>query len=148
MRIYVALIAHDGKKHDMITLVQKRRDMLSREALIATRTTGTQIEQETGLTVTKTLSGPLGGDLQIGALIATDEVKAVIFLRDPLTAHPHEPDISALLKVCDTHNIPLATNLATANVILDYLAAQSAGYSDPKGIINTTGGFSFKREVA
>ncbi len=121
MRTYLALIAHDDKKDDMIALIQRRRETCARESLVATRTTGTNIERETGLPVTKMLSGPLGGDLQIGALIATDEVKAVIFLRDPLTAHPHEPDISALLKVCDTHNIPLATNLATADLILDHL---------------------------
>ena len=96
--------------------------MLSSETLLATNTTGTHIQNESGLPVTRMLSGPLGGDLQIGALIATDQVKAVIFLRDPLTAHPHEPDIAALLKVCDTHNVPLATNLATAEIILDELA--------------------------
>jgi methylglyoxal synthase len=120
---YVALIAHDDKKDDMIEFVKANRDVLSRESIVATNTTGTTIERETGLPVTKMLSGPLGGDLQIGALIATEQVKAVIFLRDPLTAHPHEPDISALMKVCDTHNIPLATNLATAELILASLEA-------------------------
>ncbi len=119
---YVALIAHDDKKDDMIEFVRANREVLSRESLVATNTTGTTIERETGLPVTKMLSGPLGGDLQIGALIATEEVKAVIFLRDPLTAHPHEPDISALMKVCDTHNVPLATNLATAELIVNSLA--------------------------
>lgn len=123
---YLALIAHDGKKDEMIALVKRRRADCARESLVATRTTGTLLEAETGLTVTRMLSGPLGGDLQIGALIATDQVKGVIFLRDPLTAHAHEPDISALLKVCDTHNIPLATNLATADLILDHLAQESA----------------------
>ena len=67
------------------------------------------------------LSGPLGGDLQIGAMIATQQVKAVLFLRDPLTAHPHEPDIAALLKVCDIHNVPLATNAKSAEIILNFL---------------------------
>jgi methylglyoxal synthase len=119
---YIALIAHDAKKHDMVAFVLRRRDLLARETLLATNTTGTHIQTETGLPVTRMLSGPLGGDLQIGALIATDQVKAVIFLRDPLTAHPHEPDIAALLKVCDTHNVPLATNLATAEIIMDDLA--------------------------
>jgi len=122
---YLALISHDDKKDDMIALVQRRREAFAREALVATQTTGTLIERETGLPVTKMLSGPLGGDLQIGALIATNQVEAVIFLRDPLTAHPHEPDIAALMKVCDTHNIPLATNLATAEVILDHIMARS-----------------------
>lgn len=115
---YVALIAHDDKKDDMIDFVRRFREILSRQSLVATNTTGTTIERETGLPVTKMLSGPLGGDLQIGALIATNHVKAVIFLRDPLTAHPHEPDISALMKVCDTHNVPLATNVATAELIV------------------------------
>lgn len=116
---YIALIAHDAKKHDMIAFVKRRHNSLSGEQLLATNTTGTHIENETGLPVTKMLSGPLGGDLQIGALIATDQVKAVVFLRDPLTAHPHEPDIAALMKVCDTHNVPLATNIATAEIIMD-----------------------------
>jgi methylglyoxal synthase len=115
---YVALIAHDDKKDDIISFVRQYRDVLARQQIVATNTTGSTIERETGLEVTKMLSGPLGGDLQIGALIATDNVQAVIFLRDPLTAHPHEPDISALMKVCDTHNVPLATNLATAELIV------------------------------
>lgn len=120
---YIAVIAHDDKKDDIIALIQRYKTLLQDESLVATHTTGSTIERETGLPVTKMLSGPLGGDLQIGALIATDQVKAVIFLRDPLTAHPHEPDISALMKVCDTHNIPLATNIATAEVILNDLGA-------------------------
>lgn len=123
---YIALIAHDDKKDDMIAFVRRHRQVLAREPLVATHTTGSLIEGATGLTITKTLSGPLGGDLQIGALIATGQVRAVIFLRDPLTAHPHEPDISALMKVCDTHNVPLATNVATADLILDHVAAEQA----------------------
>ena len=118
---YVALIAHDDKKDDMIALVKRSRALLQGQELVATNTTGSLIEKETGLPITKMLSGPLGGDLQIGALIATDQVKAVIFLRDPLTAHPHEPDISALMKVCDTHNVPLATNVATAELVLRHV---------------------------
>jgi methylglyoxal synthase len=120
---YIALIAHDDKKDDMIALVLRYKELLSGEELVATHTTGGTIERESGLPVTKMLSGPLGGDMQIGALIATEQVRAVIFLRDPLTAHPHEPDISALMKVCDTHNIPLATNIATAELILNDLGA-------------------------
>lgn len=115
---YVALIAHDDKKDEMIELSLRHKTTLQAHNIVATHTTGTIIERETHLSVTKMLSGPMGGDLQIGALIATDQVLAVIFLRDPLTAHPHEPDISALMKVCDTHNIPLATNIATAELIL------------------------------
>lgn len=120
--IYFALIAHDDKKDDMISWVNANRARLENMPLVATNTTGTLIETHTGLNVTKMLSGPLGGDLQIGALIATGQVNAVIFLRDPLTPHPHEPDISALMKVCDTHNIPLATNIATANLLIAQLA--------------------------
>ena len=118
---YVALIAHDDKKDDIIELAARHREILAREALVATKTTGANIERATGLQVVMMLSGPLGGDLQIGALIATDQVKAVIFLRDPLTPHPHEPDISALMKVCDTHNVPLTTNLATAELIIRHI---------------------------
>lgn len=122
---YVALIAHDGKKQVMGDFVRRHRDELARVPLIATNTTGGIVEQAAGLSVRKVLSGPLGGDLQIGALIAENRVRAVIFLRDPLEPHPHEPDISALMKVCDTHNVPLATNVATAEMLLDNLTAAS-----------------------
>jgi methylglyoxal synthase len=121
-KIYFALIAHDGKKDAMVAWVNTHRARLEDEPLVATNTTGTLIETHTGLNVTKMLSGPQGGDLQIGALIATGQIKAVVFLRDPLTPHPHEPDISALMKVCDTHNVPLATNIATANLLIAQLA--------------------------
>ena len=119
---YIAIIAHDAKKEDMVTLVEQHEPYLSTQRLVATQTTGTLIEARTGLSIETMLSGPMGGDLQIGALIAVERVRAVLFLRDPLTAHPHEPDIAALLKVCDIHNVPLATNLATAELILDHLA--------------------------
>ncbi len=118
---YIALIAHDAKKEEMISLVERHRIFLDQDFLVATRTTGSLITERTGLVVHSMLSGPQGGDLQIGALVATERVKAMVFLRDPLTAHPHEPDISALLKVCDIHNIPLATNVASADIILDRL---------------------------
>lgn len=114
----IALIAHDAKKDTMVAFVRRHVDYLRLQPLVATSTTGTLIRQSTGMTVDVMLSGPLGGDLQIGALIATGQVKAVVFLRDPLTAHPHEPDIAALMKVCDIHNVPLATNLATAEVLV------------------------------
>lgn len=118
---FVALIAHDGRKEAMVGFVRRHRTRLAGQPLVATATTGALIEKETGLPVSRCLSGPQGGDLQIGALVAEGRVRAVIFLRDPLTAHPHEPDISALMKVCDTHNIPLATNLATAELLADNL---------------------------
>ncbi len=118
----IALIAHDAKKQAMVEFVTRHREYLKTQRLIATSTTGGLIKTQSKLPVDTMLSGPLGGDLQIGAKIATGEVKAVIFLRDPLTAHPHEPDINALMKVCDIHNIPLATNLATAEVLIEALA--------------------------
>jgi methylglyoxal synthase len=119
----IALIAHDAKKDDLLELVLERRAQLATFTIVATNTTGTLIEKA-GLEVRKMLSGPLGGDLQIGALTATGEIDAMIFLRDPLTAHPHEPDIAALMKVCDIHNVPLATNIATAKILLDGCQSQ------------------------
>jgi methylglyoxal synthase len=118
---FVALIAHDGKKKIIADFVQRHKAVFSQLPLVATSTTGGIIEQTLGLSVHKVLSGPMGGDLQIGAMIAEERVRAVIFLRDPLEPHPHEPDISALMKICDTHNIALATNLATAEMLVDNL---------------------------
>jgi methylglyoxal synthase len=118
----LALIAHDAKKEDMVHLVNAHKEELSKVTLVATRSTGQLIMGRTRLQVTLMQSGPLGGDQQIGALVANEEVDAVIFLRDPLTAHPHEPDVSALLRICDAHGIPLATNIATAEAILHLLA--------------------------
>jgi methylglyoxal synthase len=118
---YVALIAHDGRKDVMADFVRRHKKHLDGLPLVATATTGGIIEAETGLDVKRVLSGPRGGDLQIGAMIAEGRVRAVVFLRDPLTAHPHEPDINALMKVCDIHNVPLATNIATAEMLLDNL---------------------------
>lgn len=114
----LALIAHDDKKEDMVLLVKANEHGLSGVDLLATRSTGQIIRARTGLPVTLVQSGPLGGDQQIGAMVAGGEVNAVIFLRDPLMAHPHEPDVSALLRVCDVHNVPLATNTASAEAIL------------------------------
>ena len=118
MRKTIALIAHDAKKEDMVQLVKAHKEELAEVDLIATRSTGLTLKERAGLPVTLLQSGPLGGDQQIGALVANGEVTAVIFLRDPLTAHPHEPDVSALLRVCDVHDVPLATNLATAEAVL------------------------------
>ena len=128
---YIALVSHDARKEEMVTFVQEHRTYLEPLRLIATKTTGTIISERTGLEVEKVLSGPLGGDLQIGALVAVGKVRIVFFFRDPLTAHPHEPDISALMKVCDIYNVPLATNSATAHVLVQTLA------SDPKLLIIT-----------
>lgn len=120
----IALIAHDKKKDEMVAFAAAHRDTLRRFELVATGTTGKRISVETGLAVARMLSGPYGGDQQIGAMVAGGEIGAVIFLRDPLTAQPHEPDITALLRVCDVHNVPLATNLATAELILAALSGQ------------------------
>lgn len=117
----IALIAHDAKKNAIVSLAQKHRHLLARYDLIATGTTGRLIAESTGLIVDRMLSGPLGGDQQIGARIAEHNVAMVIFLRDPLTAQPHEPDITALLRVCDVHNIPFATNEGAAEILLRYL---------------------------
>ena len=121
MRTKVALIAHDRKKPEMIALCRDYQEMLTQEELVATKSTGGLIEELTGLHVTRMNSGEKGGDLQIGSMIASDEIKAVVFLRDPLTAHPHEPDINAVLKICDVNNVPLATNIATARLVLGHL---------------------------
>ena len=118
----IALIAHDKKKNDMINLATKYKDVLATHELFATGTTGTLVMGETGLKITRMKSGPLGGDQQIGSMIANAELDLVIFLRDPLTAQPHEPDVSALLRLCDVINIPLATNMKSAEIMLRALA--------------------------
>lgn len=121
---FIALIAHDKKKDDMLRFVQSHIHTLEQCRLIATGTTGRMIHDATGLDLEYCLSGPLGGDQQIGARIATGEVQAVIFLRDPLTSQPHEPDVSALLRLCDVHNIPLATNFNSAHIIIEWIKQQ------------------------
>jgi diacylglycerol kinase (ATP) len=114
----IALIAHDSKKDDIVNFAKDHAPLLGRYRLIATGTTGQRIEAATGLTVEQMLSGPVGGDAQIAAEVAVGTVLAVIFLVDPLYAQPHEPDIQALLRICNVHNVPLATNLATAEAII------------------------------
>jgi methylglyoxal synthase len=117
----LALIAHDNKKVDLIAFVQKHADRFAGFRLLATQATGKVIRDKINLDVKCFLPGPLGGDLQIGGEIASGRIDALIFLRDPLLAQPHEPDITALLRVCDVHNIPVATNLATAEILLGAL---------------------------
>jgi len=124
-RLSVALIAHDGKKAEMLSFVKENEDFFRECSVIATRATGELINNYTNLSVIQMLPGPLGGDLQIGGLVASGELDLVIFLRDPLAKQPHDPDIAALLKVCDIHNVPLATNLNSAQILL-------------KGILYTT----------
>ncbi len=118
----IALIAHDKKKPDMIKLAVEYKDVLSAHELFATGTTGTMIMGETGLKITRMKSGPLGGDQQIGSMVAEGTLDMILFLRDPLTAQPHEPDVSALLRLCDVMDIPLATNVASCRIFLDLLA--------------------------
>jgi len=117
-KLTLALIAHDSKKEDMISLMKAHRQELAAIDLVATKNTGQAIQANADLPVTLMQSGPQGGDQQIGALVANGDVRAVIFLRDPLLAQPHEPDITALLRVCDVHDVPLATNIATAEAVL------------------------------
>ena len=114
----IALIAHDKKKDDMVEFAAKYKDILCKHKLFATGTTGKLISENTGLEVHRFLSGPLGGDQQIGAQVAGGNMDMVIFLRDPLTAQPHEPDITALLRICDVHDVPLATNLGSAHMLI------------------------------
>ncbi len=117
----IALIAHDKKKNEMIELAIKYKETLKEHELFATGTTGTLVMGETGLSITRMKSGPLGGDQQIGSMIAVGQLDLVLFLRDPLTAQPHEPDVSALLRLCDVQNIPLATNYKSACIMLSCL---------------------------
>ncbi|GGA71609.1 methylglyoxal synthase [Flavobacterium palustre] len=121
----IAIISHDGKKVDMVQFLNKNKDILSRESvqLIATGTTGGRAEQA-GFKVMRMLSGPIGGDAQIAARVAEGKTNMVFFFKDPLSSHPHEPDVSMLVRVCDVHNVPLATNEATAQLLLDAIATR------------------------
>ncbi|MCM3181669.1 methylglyoxal synthase [Priestia megaterium] len=114
----IALIAHDKKKNDMVQFTTAYQAILQEHSLFATGTTGTRISEATGLKVHRFQSGPFGGDQEIGALIAQNEMDMVIFFRDPLTAQPHEPDISALMRLCDVYAVPLATNMGTAEILI------------------------------
>ena len=119
----IALIAHDGKKEDMVDFVLKRLDFFSNSnsELVATGTTGSLLK-EAGVTSIKTVnSGPLGGDAEIGAMVSRGEINGVIFFRDPLDKHPHDVDIAMLMRLCDVHNIPLATNYNSACAVIKYL---------------------------
>ena len=117
----IALIAHDNKKNEIIELSKKYRDVLDGHELYATGTTGTLIMGETGLSIHRMKSGPMGGDQQIGAMLAEGKLDLIIFLRDPLTAQPHEPDVSALMRLSDVQRIPLATNVSSATIMLEAL---------------------------
>lgn len=117
----IALIAHDNRKQAMLKFVADHKSAFEGHELFATGTTGKLIAEQTGLSVYCFLSGPLGGDQQIGSRVASGEIDMVIFLRDPLTSMPHEPDVSALLRLCDVRDIPVATNLGSALMFADDL---------------------------
>lgn len=133
-RAVLALVAHDEKKDDLLRLARQHRTTLARLHLLATAHTGRQLAEELDMPVECMRSGPEGGDIQIGARIVEGRVDAVVFLRDPLTAHPHEPDIQALLKVCDVHGVPVATNLASAEILLRSLSQAIYWGRDAAGI--------------
>lgn len=121
----IAIIAHDKKKQKMIDLCNEYKETLAKHTLVATGTTGLMVMGATGLTVNQMKSGPLGGDQQIGSMVADGKLDMVIFLRDPLTAQPHEPDVNALLRLSDVMSIPLATNYASAKIMLEHLKQNS-----------------------
>lgn len=117
----IALIAHDAKKSELLGLVARNVDFFRTKQLVATGNTGKRLNEELGLAVERVAHGPEGGDLVIGGRVAEGKIEAVLFFRDPLTAQPHEPDVSALMRVCDVHKVPLATNLATAEAVVGAL---------------------------
>lgn len=117
----IALIAHDNMKNDLVEFTKKHVDFFKKYPLVATGTTGKRIAEATGLEIHRYQSGPIGGDQQIGADIAMNEMEAIFFFRDPLTAQPHEPDISALIRLADVHKIPIATNQSTAELLVTAL---------------------------
>lgn len=123
-KITVALIAHDNKKPQIVKWATENAQLLSKFELCGTGTTAGLIEQSTGLKVKKYLSGPLGGDLEIGACVAEGKVDAIIFLWDPLQSQPHDPDIKALLRIAVVYDIPIATNVSTADCVISSLAKQ------------------------
>lgn len=127
----LALIAHDNKKVDLVAWATFNRDTLAGFPLIATRHTARLMRDKVGLDVEELLSGPEGGDAQIAAGVATRQIDAVFFFVDPLSAQPHDPDIRALLRVCNVHNVPVATNLAAADLIIAALPACSAAPGQP-----------------
>ena len=129
----IAFIAHDKKKELMIQFCIAYKGIIGRHVLYATDTTGKMITENTGLEVYRFLPGHQGGDQQIGARVAYNEIDLVLFFRDPITPDSHEPNVTNLLKLCDMHNIPIATNLATAEVLIHGL---DRGDLDWRDIVN------------
>ena len=121
----IALIAHDALKNDLLEFVRARQDFFAAQTLVATGNTGKMLQDHLGLTVERVAHGPYGGDLIIGGRAAEGKITAIIFFRDPLTAQPHEPDVSALMRVCDVHRVPLATNLGTAEAVAAWLGEKT-----------------------
>ncbi|HGM3505719.1 TPA: methylglyoxal synthase [Clostridioides difficile] len=117
----IALVAHDQMKNTMVGFCIGYESILKKYGLYATGTTGKRIMDETELSINRLASGPLGGDQQIGSLIVTQEIDLVIFLRDPLTSQAHETDIQALIRLCDVYHVPIATNLASAEIFIKAL---------------------------
>jgi len=126
----LALIAHDGKKADMVAWATFNRGALTNYHLIATAATAKLLKEKVGLEVEAVHPGPQGGDAQIGARVVERQVDAVFFLVDPLDKHPHEPDIQALLRLCNVHNVPLATNVATADCIIGWMTLENERQSE------------------
>ena len=120
MEKFLACIAHDMKKPDMVDLIMKYKEIINKHKIVATGTTGKYIIQA-GIEALPMLSGPLGGDAQIASMVADGKIIGVIFLVDPLDVHPHQVDVSMLLRICNVHNIPLATNKATAEILIKNL---------------------------
>jgi len=118
LRPHVAIIAHDGKKADLVAFATYNRERLKACYLLATDTTGSLLQEKVGLEVHHLKSGPLGGDAQMAARVVEGDVDAVIFIVDPLGKHPHDPDIQTLLRICNVHDVPLATNIATADILM------------------------------
>ncbi len=129
MKKRIALIAHDKKKDEMVDLASEYADLLRQCILLATGTTGKRLSEEVGLTIERKLSGPYGGDLQIGAELVEGKIDIVIFLRDPMTPQPHEPDINALVRACDVHNVACATNVSTARLLLSQMQSPRHSHS-------------------
>ncbi|MCS0672221.1 methylglyoxal synthase [Cytobacillus firmus] len=138
----IALIAHDKKKDDIVRFAIAYKTILAEHTLYATGTTGSRIMKETGLSIHRFQSGPLGGDQEIGALIANNKMDVVFFFRDPLTVQPHEPDVSALVRLCDVYAVPLATNMGTAEIIIKGLERNDLSWRNivsEKGDMNEPG---------
>ena len=126
----IAFIAHDRKKDEIVNFVLAYEHVFDGHELFSTGTTGQRIMDATNLKIHRYMSGPLGGDQQIGAMVAQDELDLIIFMRDPLMAQPHEPDITALLRLCDVYGIPVATNIATAEVLVKAIDRGDFGWRE------------------